>query len=101
MPPMLLHLALCQFKGEQDAAADLDSVFNAFKAGSIGGPVVFSEVRVRGAGGENEVVVGKMCAGSEAYATRLDIDGGHRVHEDFSVLLVAQDGSNGLGDVGR
>ena len=39
MPAMLLHLALGQFEGEQDAAADLDGVFDALQAGSITAPI--------------------------------------------------------------
>ena len=55
-----------------------------------------------GAGGEDEVVVGEPGAGGEADlacgCSRCAVD---LVHEDFSVGLVAEDGADGLGDVGR
>ena len=55
---------------------------------------------MRGASGQDQIIVRELRAGGEAYATRMDVDGIHRVHEDFSVLLVTQDRANGLCDVG-
>ena len=98
---MLLHLALGQLEGQQDAATDLRGILDALEAGSILCPCVFSEVGMRGASGQDQIIVGELRAGGEAYATCMDVDGIHRIHEDFSVLLVTQDGANGLCDIGR
>ena len=54
---MFLHVALGEFEGKQHPAADFDSVFNAFEAGSERRPFILSKVGVSGAGGKDEVVV--------------------------------------------
>ncbi len=58
------------------------------------------EVGVGGPGGQYEVVIGKTGAAGKADDLGLGVDGNHRIHQDFSVLLVAQDTADGLGDVG-
>ena len=72
-----------------------------FRPGASGAHSFFAEVGVRGTGGKDEVVVGKMRAGGEAHATGLHVDCVDLVHEDLGVGLVAQDGADGLGDVCR
>ena len=101
MPAVLLHLALGQFKSEQDAPPDLDSVFDALQAGSKTRPFLLAEVRVGGAGGNDEVVISQLSADVKPDASRLHVDPVHFIHQDFGIGLVAQDAADGLGDVGR
>ena len=102
VPAVLDHLPLGQLEGQQDAAANLDGVFDGFEAGSERRPLVVAEVGVGGAGGEDEVVVRELGAAEPRVTWRAaDVDADDLVHEHLGVLLVAQDGADGLGDVGR
>jgi hypothetical protein len=56
---------------------------------------------VGGAGGEHQVVVGDAGAAAERDLARGNVDGDDFVHQDLGVGSVAQDGADGLGDVGR
>ena len=96
----LLHLALGEFEGEEDAAADLGGVLDGLEAGGELGPVVFAEVGVGGTGGDDEVVVLEHGAGLELDVVLGKVEADGLVHEDFDVLMVAQDGADGLRDVG-
>ncbi len=49
-----------QFKRKQHAAADFERVFDGLQARSEGLPIIVTEVGVRGAGGDHQVVVGKL-----------------------------------------
>ncbi len=97
----LQHLAFGEFKSKQDAAADLGGVFKALEAGSEPGPLVVPEVGVRGAGGDDEVVVLEAGAGVEQNAARSDVESDDLVHEDFGVGMAAQDAADGLRDICR
>ena len=54
-----------------------------------------------GAGGENEEVVLEQRAGLELYAPPVEIEADGLIHEDFDVLIFADDGADGLRDLGR
>jgi hypothetical protein len=58
-----------QFKRKQNAAADFESVFDGLQARCVGLPVVVTEVGVRGAGSDHEIVVGKLLLGGFDDAT--------------------------------
>ena len=96
----LHHLALGELEGEEDAAADFGGVFDGFEAGGDGGPLILAEVGVGGAGGEDEVVVFEVGAGPEENAVLVEGEAGGLIHEDFDVAMVAEDGADGLGDIG-
>ena len=57
MPAVFLHLALGQFKGKQNAAANFEGVLDGLEAGRERFPIVMAEIGVGGSGGEDEVVV--------------------------------------------
>ena len=59
----LHHLPLCEFKGEQNTAADLSRVLDALQSGSELGPLVSSEVRVCRPGSNDQVVILQFDAG--------------------------------------
>ena len=101
VPALLKHLALGELEGQQHAAANLDRVFNGFEAGRERFPFVVAEVGVGGAGGQDEIVVVEACAAGERDLARGGVDGDDFIHEDLRVVLAAQDGADGLGDVGR
>ena len=63
-------LALRLLEGEQDAAADLDRVLERLQPGRVLLPVVVAEVRVSGAGGEDQEVVGERSVGEANLAAR-------------------------------
>ncbi len=65
VPAVLDHLALGEFEGKKDAAANLEGVFDGLEAGGKGRPLVPAKVGVGSAGGEDQVVVGELCAGQE------------------------------------
>ena len=101
MPALLDHLPLGQLEGQQHAAANLDGVFDGLEAGRERLPLVVAEVGVRGAGGEHKVVVVELSAAGQRHLPRGDVDADDLIHQHFGVALVAQDGADGLGDVGR
>jgi hypothetical protein len=56
-------LALRQFEGQQDAAANLESILDGLQPGSPRFPFVVTEVGMAGASGEDQVVVGNILFG--------------------------------------
>ena len=54
-----IRLTLGALEREQHAAADLERVFERLQPGRVRPPVVVAEVRVRRAGGDDQVVVGE------------------------------------------
>ena len=97
---LLQHLALGQLEGQQHAAANLGGVLDSFEAGRERLPLIVAEIGVRGAGGEDEIVVGEAGAAGQCYLPCGNVDADHLVHEHLSVALMAQDGADGLGNVG-
>ena len=63
--------------------------------------MVVAEIRVSGTGGENEVVVVEAGSAGQLDAARVRVDRDDFIHQHFSIALMAQDGANGLGDIGR
>src|SRR6516165_10835316 len=51
---------LRQFEGQQNAAADLQCVFNGLKAGGEYLPIVMPEVGMAGASRNDHIIVGKL-----------------------------------------
>src|ERR1700722_20580310 len=74
MPAVLLHVTLSQFEGEKHTAPNLGGVFDGLEAGRQRRPIVFAEVAVCGAGGQDEIVVGKFRAGSHSDRPGLDVN---------------------------
>src|SRR5580698_1309959 len=101
MAACLLHLALGELKGEEDAATNLGGVFDGLEAGSERSPVFAAEVGVGGTSGHDEIVVFDFGTGLEENALLGDVKAGGLVHEDFDVLVVAEEGADGLGDLCR
>ena len=86
MSSRLHHLPLGEFEGQQHAAANLGGIFDGLKAGRKLGPLVSAEVGVRGAGGENEIVVLKLDAGFELHALMRKIETDGLVHQNVDIL---------------
>ena len=101
VPALLEHLALGELEGQQDTAANLDRVFNGLEARCEGLPLVVTEVGVGGSGSEGEVVIVETRSAGQLDAARGGVDCDDFIHQHFSVALVAQDGADGLSDVGR
>ena len=86
-------------EGEQNAAADARGVFDALQARRELRPFVMAEIRMRGAGRDDELIVGDRGGG------RLDlpiggVDAGDFRHQHGGIALVAQDGADRPGDLG-
>src|SRR5690606_6383036 len=56
-PAPVIALARCGLEAVEKAAADLDGVFDGLEARRVLGPLVVTEVRVRGPAGDDEIVV--------------------------------------------
>ena len=54
-----------------------------------------------GAGGKDQVVEGELGAGAEGDLAGGDVDAHNLVHQDLGIPVLAQDGADGLGNVGR
>ena len=64
-------------------------------------PLVVAEVGVRGAGGDDEVVVVDGSPSSRMHAPSGRVDGGGLGEQHLGVVLLAHDAADRLGDVGR
>ena len=100
MPAVLLHLAFGKFKCQEDAAADFSGIFYRFEARCVRSPIVSSKIRVGCAGGHDEVVVGDLGAAAERDLAGLHVDAGYLIHQHLGVVVLAQDGADGLRNVG-
>ena len=100
VPAVLDHLALGQFEGEQDAAANLGGVLDGFETGRKRSPIVAAKVGVGGAGGEHQVFVPELCAAGQGDLPRIGVDADYLVHQHLGILLAAQNCTDGLSDVG-
>ena len=98
---MLHHLALGQLEGQQHATPDLGGVLYGLQPGRERSPLVVAEVGMRGPGCQDKVVVGHAGAARQAHLPRLGVDGNHLVHQHLGVFLMAQDGADGLRNIGR
>ena len=94
-----------------DAAPQLHGVVDRLHAGGDHGELVVAEVRLPGAGGDNEAVVGELVdfarEGGGVHHPPLQVEPGHLGEDDLDVLApaqgVAQHGRDGAGrqDPGR
>ena len=92
-PPSRLRLALGRLEGVQDAAADLQSVLDALQPRRERLPVVMPEVRVRGPGRHNQVIVGDLPVGQDD-PPALHVDR-RRLGQDYlGVPLAPQDAAD-------
>ncbi len=95
------HFALGELEREQNAAANLDGIFDGLQAGRERLPLIVAEVRMGCAGSQHQVVVRHVRATAEVDLTVVEVEADGLVHEDFGVGVVAQDGADGRGDIGR
>ncbi len=100
LPRLVAPFELGRLEREQDALAQLDRILDALEARGDGGPLVVSEVGVGGAGGQDQIVVGKAPAGKQQLALA-EIDAGDLGHGHLAVLLVPQHRANRRGDMSR
>ncbi len=100
MPALLQHLPLGQLEGQQHATANFGGIFDGLEARRERLPLIVTEVGVRGAGSEHEVVVVEACAAGQRHVPRVDVDADYLIHQHLGIALMAQDGADGLGNVG-
>ena len=89
-------------EGAQDPTAQFECVVDGLHAGRVLGEVIVAEVRLIGAGGDDEVVVrGDRDALEQAGGDGLglEVDVVHVTHEDGGVLLLAQHHAGGRCDL--
>src|SRR5579863_4436954 len=94
------HLALGQFKREQHAAADFESIFDGFEAGGKRLPVLVTEVSVARARSNDQVVIGNLAVW-RLYHAALEIESSNLIHQDFDILVRRKNRANGRGDCSR
>src|SRR5262249_25574513 len=86
-------------EGPEDAAADFERVVQVFQAGCEGRPFVVAEVRLTGAGGEDEVIVGEVFVAHND-APGGEVDGGDVGETHLDVALLPENRADRGGDVG-
>jgi hypothetical protein len=99
-PPPLLLLALGGLEGQQHPPPDVEGVLQALEAGGMGRPVVVAEVRVRGARGHDQEVVGQLAVG-EPHALAGHVDARGLGHQHRDVALPPEDAPDRRRDRGR
>ena len=92
--------ALGQFVRQQNAAANLQRIFNGLQAGCQRLPFIVSEIGVHRAGGDDQIVVGQLEAVHLDDAS-LQIEAQHFAQQDFDVGVLGEDVANGRGDLSR
>ena len=92
---------LGSFEREEDPSADLQCVLDGLEAGSVRLPVVVTEVGVRGAGGEHEMIEADHRAVVERHVRLARIDVRHFAEEHADIGLIGQHRPDRCRDVGR
>jgi len=88
------------FEGEEDAAADLESVFNAFETGRLLFPLIVTEIMMTRPGRHNQVVILKgQVLRNHLAALRIDLF--NLIENDTDIGLVAENSADRLRDVCR
>ena len=89
-------------KSRQDAMADGDGIFGSFQDGSEWSPVIVAEIRMAGAGGQHQKVIGDLLIRiTQVNFTRLTIDRFDTTELNLRVGLMAQNLSDRHGDLGE
>ena len=89
------------FECGEDAAADVERIVERLQSRRVRGPVVVAEIRVGGAGREQQGVVVEGAAVGEAQALVVGLDLRDLAQQHGDVLLPAQDVAQRRGDVRR
>ena len=100
-PTTGVGLPLGLLKSAQDAASDGEGIAQGFETRRVLGPVVATEIAVRGARGDNQAVIVQVLAAIQDHAARGRVDGGDLAHEHGQATvfdLLAQDVADGGGD---
>ena len=95
-----IGLALGGLERQEHAAADLQRVLDRLQARRIARPLRMSEVRMRGAGGDDEIVVGHFAV-RELDDPSFDIDRRRLAEDHVRVFLMGDHGANRIGDIAR
>ena len=74
--------------------ANLQRVVQRLEPGRVERPVVAAEIRVRGAGGDDQLVVGQLAI-AQTYALRVRLHRRGLGQEDGDIALCAQDATDG------
>ncbi len=95
-----IRLPLGGFEREQDAAAQLEGVFDILEAGCVTPPLVMAEVVVRGARGHDQIVVVQLSLDeNDTPAVRFDASGFGQ--EDRRIPLPPEDAPDGRRNLRR
>ena len=101
MPAVLEHVALRQFKSQEDAASNLNGVFDGLEAGGKFGPILVAKIGVSCSRAQDEVVVTNGRSTGQVEVSRAGINSNDLIHQDFGVGILADDGPDRLCDLGR
>lgn len=93
-------LAFGEFEGEQNAASNLEGIFNRLEAGRQRFPGVVAEIGVHGSGGDDQVVVGQFLLGS-LHDAAIEVETLDFFEQANDVVLPAENGTDGRSDFGR
>ncbi len=94
--------AFGEFEGQQNAAADFERVLDGLEAGRESFPFVVAEIGVAGAGGDDEGIVRNLLSFIFRYGLHhlaFEVEARHLGHEHFDILVTAQDGADGSGNL--
>ena len=93
-------LALGALEREQDAAADLQRVVEGLQGRRKRRPSVVTEVVVDRAGGDDQLVVGKLAAVLQGHRAPRRVHASRLAHQDGDVALPGEDVPDGPRDLG-
>ncbi len=93
LPFIGVDLALGKFKRRKNPPANLQRIADAFQAWRILRPVVVAEVRMPGAGGDNQIIVRKLAV-VRRHHLAIQVDRRGLDQQYFDVLLMSEDAAN-------
>ena len=96
----LVGLALRPLERQENPAADFERIFETLQARRPRLPVVVPEIAVLRAGRQDQVIVREFAI-SQPDLARGHVDRRRLFEQHARVLLAAQDGANGIGDIAR
>ena len=92
--------AFRQFVGQQNAAANLQRIFDGLQSGSQRLPLVVPEIGMGGACGDDQIVVGKLEA-MQLDDAPFDVKAEHLAEQHFDVFMLGENFADRRGDFRR
>src|SRR5215469_10502348 len=93
------RLSLPILECQQDTPTYLKRILDGLKPRCERLPIIVAEVRMAGAGGQDQVVVRNFATRCQLHELALDVEINHPLHEDLDVFVAAENPADGRRDL--